>query len=100
MESHAYAQQMQKDAIRQLERANPNMVVLVMNPMSWLVQPQSCRLLLNWSRAYLDKRYQVVGVADILSSREYCTEYVCGPEARDYEPESAHYVLIYKRNSR
>ena len=69
MENQRYAPVMQQELIRDVESARPKFIVFVNVTTSWLIQPDSHRLIFAWARTYLQEHYERVGVVDILAGR-------------------------------
>ena len=96
MESQPYALTMQNELISEVENAQPDYVVVVMNTMSWLRQQNSPSKIFDWWKAYQPKRYeQLAGVADTISLDH--TEYRWD-DAERYKVQSNNAILIYKRS--
>jgi len=96
MEHQAFAAEMQKAAVAEIEASRPEYVVSVNVSFSWLVQPSSDRYLLTWSQSYVRREYDLVGVVDIAQD----TRYVWGAEAATYQPLSQWTVQVFKRKQR
>jgi hypothetical protein len=97
MENQPYAQDMQREAIREIEAAAPRYVAFVNVPQSWLARPGSDTSILTWSRDYLTEHYVVAGVADIQSDES--TVYAWGEDALRYEARSPYVIYLFKRTS-
>ena len=69
MEPQPYALTMQKELIRDVETAQPDYVVFVTNPTSWLRRDTSPRKLFDWWAAYQPQRVQT----DSRSGRHHCS---------------------------
>jgi Dolichyl-phosphate-mannose-protein mannosyltransferase len=95
MEPQPYATQMQEEMIAQVETANPQFVVFVNVPMSWLARPNSVEKIFRWFDSYLFTRYEIVGIADILGNRP--TIWRWNGQAADYKPVSIASVVVLKR---
>ncbi|MGH7939548.1 MAG: glycosyltransferase family 39 protein [Limisphaerales bacterium] len=65
MEPQPYALQMQEEMISQIERANPDYVVFVHIPASWLQYSDSKTLILDWFPKYQRERLRLVGLIEI-----------------------------------
>jgi Flp pilus assembly protein TadD len=96
MEPQPYATTMQNELISDLETMDPDYVVFVTYPTSWIQVPKiSTFTILHWWSYYQPKRYkQIVGVADIISGDH--TEYRWS-DAGTYQVQSSSAVMIYKR---
>ncbi len=95
MEPQPYALTMQNELISDIENSQPDYVVMVMCPASWLRQRSSVTKIYEWWDAYQSQYYkQIVGVADIIS--EDHTEYRWG-DVGAYKLQSNVAVLIFKR---
>jgi hypothetical protein len=96
MELHPYALTMQQEMIAEIEKADPEYVVQVNVPFSWLLKPSSPQLILDWSERYAREHLEQVGFADILSLTD--TEYHLGDwEGKYSRPKSLYSVILYKR---
>jgi Dolichyl-phosphate-mannose-protein mannosyltransferase len=96
METQKYAFTMQKEMIREVESAQPEFLVLVGVPTSWLARrgsPQEVAFL-NWAQPFIAEHYELEGTADILPSG---SEYRWGDEAKNYQPRSSFVVHVFKR---
>ncbi len=96
MEPQQYALTMQDEFIRDVETAQPDYIVFVSYPTSWLQQEGIPSFkILDWWAAYQPQRYkQIVGVADIIADNH--TEYRWS-DAGSYQLQSSSAVVIYKR---
>lgn len=95
MEEQSYAPAMQKEMISEIEAARPEYLVNVNVLYSWIVRPNTDPLVFTWSQKYLQERYELVGIADILE----LTEYRWGDAAKTYRPLSPYTVQVYKIKS-
>jgi len=59
MEEHKYASAMQREAIGEIEAAQPAFVVFVRD---WMILPHSDMTFLHWSDAFLKNHYDLIGV--------------------------------------
>jgi hypothetical protein len=82
MESHSYAEQMQQEMIDEVEAAKPKFVVQVFAPGSWVARPNSPQLVFQWMKGFVKEKYDLVGVADIISVNT--TSYYWDKEAAAY----------------
>ncbi len=96
-EQHSYAHHMQTEMIREIQVSRPEFFVIANIYTSWLFDSNSQTLLMDWAQGYVNSRYEVAGMVDILSDKE--TLYKWGEQARDYLPQSDHFLLIYKKRS-
>lgn len=96
MEIHPYAETMQKQMIAQIEKANPEYIVLVDVETSWLKRPNSTGLIFQWMASYLAGHYLPVGIADILSETK--TEWKWDDEAVNYRPRGPHLILLRRKS--
>jgi tetratricopeptide (TPR) repeat protein len=96
MEPQPYALTMQDEFIHDVETAQPDYIVFVTYPTSWMQQEGiSTFKILDWWAAYQPQKYkQIVGVADIIANNH--TEYHWS-DASSYQLQSSSAVVIYKR---
>ncbi len=95
MEGHQYAERMQMQMIYEIEAARPAYIVFVNVETSWLNQESSVQTVFNWSRSYIGKQYDRVGVVDIIDSNT--THYLWEDKAVKYTPVSDSYITIFKK---
>ncbi|MGD1041947.1 MAG: glycosyltransferase family 39 protein [Sedimentisphaerales bacterium] len=95
MELQPSAMQMQEEMIAQIETANPEFVIFVDIPMSWLVRPNSVKKIFEWCPPYLSARYEVVGIADVVANRP--TIWRWNNQAANYKPVSSSVVVLKRR---
>jgi len=96
MEPQKYANQMQQEMIRDIERAHPKFLVFVVMPDSWLQRPESERSIFTWANEYTAQNYTVAGFVNMVA-----------PDKTDYYfdnipqsvPQLGKYILIYQRKS-
>jgi len=96
MDPQRYAASMQKEMIREIEKARPKYVVWVNVQMSWLARPESETLLFDWWLGhYGPEHYEKVGLIEIMSAD--WTDYTWGAESRDYQPSSPAFLYVHRR---
>jgi hypothetical protein len=93
MEDQSYARQMQKEMAAEIEAAAPAYLVYFNGNGSWGRQPTSDMWIFDWYSEYR-KRYEVVGVVDLLADKGI---FRWDADAKNYEPLSKDYILIYRR---
>jgi hypothetical protein len=96
MEAQKYASQMQQEMIREIERARPKFLILVVMPDSWLQRPDSERLIFNWASEYAAQNYTVAGFVNVATPEK--TDYYFGTVPQSV-PQLGKYILIYQRKS-
>lgn len=94
MELHPYAAKMQDDMIAQIEKARPEYVVFVNNPLSWLTKLESEKKILDWWPRYWEQHYTLVQTINTRQGDE-------GMASRDSAivGESGNFLLILKRKN-
>jgi len=95
MEPHGYALQMQLDMIHEIEKVRPQYVVFVNISLSWLPRPNSDMTVFKWAQRYLDKKYQIVGLVDVIPDGTYRAYWDSDP--RINKPPSEFNVYVLKR---
>ena len=96
MEPQKYANQMQSEIIREIERAHPKYLIFVGMSYSWLARPQSERMIFTWANEYSARNYAVAGLVNLVAPDR--TDYYFG-EVPQSLPKLENYILIYKRKS-
>ena len=87
---------MQEEMIGEIESANPKFLVFVNVPTSWLVRPDSERIIYEWFKQYAQRYYRQVGIIDIISHE--VTVYRWYQECEGYRPRSKYWVAVFERN--
>ncbi len=96
MEPQKYANQMQGEMIREIERARPKYLISVVMNDSWLQRPRSDRLIFTWANEYSAQNYAVAGFINLVAPDR--TDYYFEDVPRSV-PKLENYILIYKRKS-
>jgi hypothetical protein len=94
MQPQPYALAMQKETMQQIESAKPAFMLLVNVSSSWTISRSSDLSIMEWTRDYSGKYYDLAGMAWILPDR---TEYVWGPDAFTRKFDTPLRVDILKR---
>jgi hypothetical protein len=96
MEAQKYASQMQQEMIREIERARPKFLILVVMPDSWLQRPESERLIFTWASEYTAQNYTIAGFVNVVAPDKTDYYFDTVPES---VPRLGKYILIYERKS-
>jgi Dolichyl-phosphate-mannose-protein mannosyltransferase len=96
MEPQKYAQQMQQEMIREIERGRPKYLISVVMKDSWLQRPQSDRLIFTWANEYTAQNYSVAAFVNMVTPDR--TDYYFGSIPQSV-PNLGNYILIYERKS-
>jgi 4-amino-4-deoxy-L-arabinose transferase-like glycosyltransferase len=96
MESHPYAELLQRRLIEELERAAPKFMVFVSVRTSWLATGESPTVLADWFKGYWPA-FDRVGVAEIRHPEP--TRYYWDEDARRHDPQSPVWVGVYQRRA-
>jgi hypothetical protein len=80
--------------IREIESAKPEYIVLVNISTSWLVRPQSNKLIFDWFTRYTKENLEPVGLVDILSETE--TKYYWDLQKQSRSPQSPYFITVFK----
>ena len=97
MEPHKFAVQMQKEMISEIESFSPSYIVFTNIPTSWLVRPNSEKLLLDWMESYIPGRYELSGFVDLISKDSIV--YKWEDEIKGYSPRSKLNVYIFRKKT-
>lgn len=95
MEDHSYAQKMQQEMILEIESVQPRFLIFVSVSTSWLVKPDSEKMIFTWFNQYQKKYYRRVGIIDILLGQP--TVYRWGQESLGYSPRSKYWLAVFER---
>jgi 4-amino-4-deoxy-L-arabinose transferase-like glycosyltransferase len=97
MEIHPYSKEMQMNLVKDMEN-NPHSYLVYVNKklnFTWGILKDSETYLIDWIEKNKNEKYELVGVAEILSLDE--TVYKWGDEAKSYKPKSDYYIEILKK---
>jgi hypothetical protein len=67
MEPQPYAADMQRQMISQIETVKPKFIVSVNFRDSWLIRPDSKRLIFEWMEQYIPAHYRQIGLIETIS---------------------------------
>lgn len=98
MEAHAFARELQEQAIGEIEEASPEMIVFVSVAPSWLIKNTSDWHIIEWLQAYAAQHYRIVGIVDV-PPKGGIGEFYWDAEAARRAPQSDHYIIIYQRKT-
>ena len=93
MEVHEYAKQMQIEMIKEIEAAEPEVLIIVNVYTSWLSRPNSNKQIFEWLDNYHTKHYSMVGLIEITMNK---TSYYWLSNI-EWPPKSKAWMLILKR---
>jgi hypothetical protein len=96
MEPQKYAQQMQQEMIREIERTSPKYLVSVVIFYSWLWRPESDQSILTWANEYTAQNYTVAGFVNMVAPDK--TDYYFD-DVPQTVPQLGKYILIYQKKS-
>jgi hypothetical protein len=96
MEKHDHSLNMQREMVEEITSADPKYFVFVNVSTSWLRRKDSVDYIFQWANGYLKNRFDLVGVADIISPVQ--TVYKWDNEVKNYKPRSQNSILIFERN--
>ncbi len=97
MEIHPYSKEMQMNLVKDMEN-NPHSYLVYVNKklnFTWGILKDSETYLIDWIEKNKNEKYELVGVAEILSLDE--TVYKWDDEAKQYKPKSDYYIEILKK---
>jgi 4-amino-4-deoxy-L-arabinose transferase-like glycosyltransferase len=94
-ERHPLAEPMQRQMIAEIEDVNPDLVVLVTEPNSWLYHSRAPRLLFHWMNDELPQRYVLEGLVTL--TEDGPTRFLEGDEAAAFAPHAPAAVKLLRR---
>jgi len=97
LKNHEYASKMHQEMIQEIESAKPLFIVFTNFPTSWMIKPESEKLIFSWFEQYQREYYQLEGMVEILSPEK--TLYLWGKDAIGYSPRSPYWIAVYKRKN-
>lgn len=95
MEKQKYALKMQEQMIAEIESKQPKFLIFVNIPTSWLMRPDSEKLIFKWFAEYTTKYYKPAGIVDIIFPAP--SIYLWGDKSINYAPRSNCWIGIYER---
>jgi len=97
MENQKYALRMQREMVKEIEKAQPTYLVFVKLLTSWSVRENSEKYIFNWYEENTRQNFKLVGIIDVLATTQ--TAYRWGDEATHYVPGNQAFLCVYKRNT-
>ncbi len=95
MEKQRYGLKMQEEMIREIETADPRIIVLVKNRDTWGRWPGAETYIFDWmDKTLTPEKYKRIVVADIFKDK---TVYLFNQDAENYKPKSKVQVHIYEK---
>ncbi len=92
MEAHPFALTMQKELMREVERAAPEFLIFVRNPYSWLQQPDSHLDIYDWFTRY-KAAYERLAMVEIFENRSTYS----WQEPVSWPPRTPYWMEILRR---
>jgi len=94
MEDHAFALEMQRKMIDEIEESQPEFLVMVLVHSSWLRKPTSHPLIFEWSEKYTAEHYELTAAVDMqLEGPRLYRKTQLGQR----QPSPAGSILIFER---
>jgi hypothetical protein len=98
LEPQPFAKTMQDEMIREIESVHPKYLVFSWIDYSWMAKKDSDQSIIAWGKDYVQKCYDPVGVAEIVS--EHDARVVWGEsEVRTYAAATPNLVYTFRRTS-
>ena len=94
-EQHPFAEQMQRQMIAEIEAADPELLVVVTVPTSWLYHTDAPRLVFDWMNDDVPRRYALEGLVAI--GDDGATQFLRGTEAAASAPQAPVAVKLLRR---
>jgi hypothetical protein len=95
MENQPFARAMQTEMAQEVELAMPKFIVFVNVSTSWLRNQASDGWIFDWLRQFIEKNYEIVGVADIFGREP--TQYRWGSQAASRPTRAPSSLVIFRR---
>jgi len=98
MEPQRFAEQMQREMMREIEAARPKYLVVVAVETSWLRRPNSETEIFKWIPRYMSKDFRLDGLVNIVSQKrtDYYLPLSVDPKTIHLSP---YYLLIFERKT-
>lgn len=96
MEPQPFALEMQLQAIREIEEAQPEIWIVCEFYETWCIQEESIERILDWSREYVPAHYHQVARIELRGTEP--ARFFLSPEELASTPESGSLVYIMRRN--
>jgi hypothetical protein len=95
MEQQPFSHAMQEEMIQQIVAANPEYVIFVNVPASWLALPDSDGTIFEWFNRYREEHLQLVGLVETMP--DYHIECTWNVPPEGLTPRTDRYLQIFKR---
>ena len=86
---------MQKEMIEEIEKTQPEFLIIVNNYLSWLPDLDAPKLILTWLNTYKDTYYHLVGLVELYEKE---SRYLWPPNIKWPPPPSQNWIALFKRN--
>lgn len=96
VERQPFSSKMQAEFIQGVETADPDYVVFVSIPNSWLAEPDSDRALFRWFGQYAQKHLHEVAMIELVSPQR--TEYRWARDTVELRPRTARWIAVLRNN--
>jgi hypothetical protein len=95
METHQYAARCQEEMIEEVSAAEPEFIVFVGVPTSWMVRETSSKHIFTWFADYTKTHYDIAGVIEM--PWDDPAVYVWGAGAASHKVATENYLVVYRR---
>jgi 4-amino-4-deoxy-L-arabinose transferase-like glycosyltransferase len=95
VEDNSRSREMQREFIRDLEKAIPKYLVFFQHPASLQLGQKADRAIFEWLNQFIGRNYKLVGLVDMISLDE--TRYVWSDEDPAYQRRGEFYIGIFER---
>jgi len=98
VEAQPFASEMQREMIREIERAAPEYLVYVSAPASWLAREGFDPAIFSWAKRYLQDQMNLNGVVEMLPDSDSESQWDLSDPA--FKPRTNCWLGIFKRKPR
>jgi len=86
---------MQKEFIKDVEKAKPKFLVFFDHPLSLFTEANADLTVFQWVKGFTKNYYQIVGIADFIAPNK--THYVWNEKVSQYIPKGKLRIVVFKR---
>ena len=97
MEPQPFASEMQREMIREIERAAPERLVYVYSSDSWMARGESDATIIEWGQRYCREQMDLDGWVEILPGAN--SEFHWGKAEQVPKPRTNYWIGVYKRKT-
>lgn len=94
---HAHTLDMQKEMMAEIEKNKPKLLVMVWVFLSWTMEQNAPKNILDWFGKYSQTNYHPIALVDMLPEG---TTYKSDVPPNELQPKSQNFIVVFERNDK